>query len=174
MRYIDLPKGLKTRVNGTLSHMLRTDLFKTTDEVYDEFVENKIFKTKKGIYYNEKPYKEYDEEENEIAICKKEYKLDEEFLDDIQKVIAERFEKKKQRDQKSQKEFKKRMKVEKATDKQKKYASKLYNQFYGEKKKFDDKEYTKQEMSDMIQELLSKIEKDSKVIEVDFKGYKRV
>lgn len=168
MFYIDLPKGLKTRVNGTLSHMFRTDSFKTADEVYDEFVENKIFKTQKGIYYNEKPYKEYDEDENEIAVCKKEYKLDEEFLDDIQKVIDERFEKKKQRDLGSQKEFEKRMKVEKATDKQKKYANKLYNQFYGEKKKFNDREYTKQEMSDMIQELLSKIQNESKVIEIDF------
>ncbi|SHK62234.1 hypothetical protein [Tepidibacter formicigenes] len=169
MLYIDLSKGLTMKINGTLSAMLRTNSFHSANEVYKEFLDVKIFKTKKGIYYNEKPYKDYDKEGNEIVVCKKEYKLDEEFLEDIQKIIAQRFEKKKKRDVQSQKEFEKRMKQELATDKQKKYASKLYNQLHGEKKKFDDKDYTKQDMSDIIQDLLSKIENDNKVIEVDFR-----
>lgn len=180
MNYKDLDKNLKAKINGTLSSLLRGTSYDSWDEVYKDFVDRKIFVSDKGIYYNEKPYKEYDDESGEeIQNLKEEYKLDAEFLDDIKKIIEERFNKRtkveKVTKEEKEKSFDDYMESNKATDKQKRYASRLYKQFYGEKKEFDDKDYSMKEMSDIIQELLGYIEKkrqesECRVIEVDFKN----
>lgn len=172
LKYRDLEKNFKAKLNGTLSSMLRGTTYDLASEVYADFLDRKIFSTDIGIYYTEKPSKEYDEDGKEILDLKLEYKLDEEFLEDIKEVIIERFNKKSkvvtEKKEKKEKDFDDYMKSNKATDKQKRYASKLYKQLYGEKKVFDDKEYTMKEMSDTIQDLLHKIAAESKVIEVDF------
>lgn len=167
MKYADLEKGLKAKVNGSISSMLRSN-YDSFEEIYKDFLDRKIFATSEGFYYNEKPYKEYDENDKEIPYLKEEYKLDMEFLKDVKKIIQERFEKKIKVDKEKEQDFEDYMKISKATDKQKKYASKLYKQVYGKKKEFDDKEYSMQEMSDIIQDLLRTISGMSKVIEVDF------
>lgn len=167
MTYADLDKGFKAKVNGSLSSMLRGN-YDSFEEVYKDFLDRKIFATGEGFYYNEKPFKDYDEHDKVILDLKEEYKLDLEFLKDIKRIIQERFEKKMDLNKEKERSFEEHMKNNKATDKQKRYASKLYKQVHGEKKEFSDKEYSMQEMSDIIQDLLRDISGMGKVIEVDF------
>ena len=167
MKYTDLEKSLKSKVNGSISSMLRSN-YASFEEVYKDFLDRKIFATGEGFYYNEKPSKDYDENDKVILDLKEEYKLDLEFLKDIKRIIQERFEKKIQVNKEKERNFDEYMKSSKATDKQKKYASKLYKRVYGKEKEFNDKEYSMQEMSDIIQDLLGEISAMSKVIEVDF------
>ncbi|MBZ9637721.1 hypothetical protein [Clostridium sp. FP1] len=87
------------------------------------------------------------------------FDIDEELLEDIKKVFEERYLKKIDKLKGNTVERVKKQKVEPATDKQLKYARKLYKKVYGGVKGFDDKEYSKHEMVLIIGDLVERVDK---------------
>ena len=81
-----------------------------------------------------------------------------ELLEDIKKVFQERYLKKINKLKVNTVERVKKQKAEPATDKQLKYAKKLYKEVYGEVKGFDDKAYSKHEMVLIIGALVERLD----------------
>ena len=152
MLYMDLEQKWKLSISGSLTTALKA------------ISEDAAFSTVFDYWYKDK-FEEVDGQLQYVKIITDErLDIDEELLEDIKKVFEERYFKKIDKLKSNTVERVKKQKVEPATDKQLKYAKKLYKKVYGEAKGFDDKEYSKHEMvliiGDLVERLDNMVEED--------------
>lgn len=161
-----LLKGLdrmwKLSISGSINSKLRSISEDVVfEEIFDDWYEDKFEKVDGKIQY--------------IKIRTDErLNVDAELLEDLKNVFQERFNRRVNKVKVKNVERVNRQKKEPATDKQIKYARKLYKKVYKEEKSFDDREYTKYEMIEPIEKtytISSGEEHDFKVIE--FNKYKK-
>jgi wyosine [tRNA(Phe)-imidazoG37] synthetase (radical SAM superfamily) len=147
MLYTDVEQKWKLSISGSMTNILKG------------ISEDADFDTMFDYWYKDK----FEEVEGQLQYVKiitdERFDVDEELLEDIKKVFEERFHKKIDKVKVNTVERVKKQKVEPATDKQLKYAKKLYKQVYGEAKGFNDKEYSKHEMVLIIGELVERLDK---------------
>ncbi|MBW9150385.1 hypothetical protein K2F40_15605 [Clostridium sp. CM028] len=146
MLYVNLERKWKLSVSGSITNFL------------NDISENNTFSSLFKYWFNDK----FEEEEGKLWYLKRmtdeRFDVDEELLNDIKRVFEERFYKKIEKEKAKIIEQIKKQKVETATDKQMKYARKLYIKVYGEVKEFDDKEYSKHEMILIIGDLVYRVD----------------
>ncbi|MBX4272056.1 hypothetical protein [Clostridium estertheticum] len=142
MLYVDLEQTWKLSISGSITTALKGI---SEDEVFDSIFDY-WFKGK------------FEEAEGKLQYVKRitneRFDVDDEFLADIKKVFEERYVKKIAKLKGNAVERVKKQKTEPATDKQLKYARKLYKKAHGKAKGFDDREYSKHEMVVMIGDLV--------------------
>ena len=147
MLYKDLEQHWKLSISGSMTTKLKGI---SEDEDFDSVFD---------CWYKDK----FEEVEGNLQFVKRitdeRFDVDEELLQDIKKVFGERYLKKIDKLNCNTVERVKKQKVEPATDKQMKYARKLYKKVYGEAKGFDDKEYSKHEMVLIIGDLVERVDK---------------
>ncbi|MBU3217427.1 hypothetical protein LL033_25960 (plasmid) [Clostridium estertheticum] len=146
MFYVDLEQKWKLSISGSITTSLKGI---SEDDVFDS-VFNYWFKDK------------FEDVEGKLQYVKRitneRFDVDGELLDDIKKVFEERYVKKIAKLKGNAVERVKKQKTEPATDKQLKYAKKLYKKVYGTAKGFDDREYSKHEMVVMIGALVERLD----------------
>ncbi|MBZ9609939.1 hypothetical protein G9F73_019635 [Clostridium estertheticum] len=147
MLYKDLDSNWKLSISGSISNVLKgiseDNVFAT---VFDYWSKDKFENVEGKLQY--------------VKIKSDEkFEVDEELLEDITKVFEERFNKKIAKEKVNIVERIKKQKVDPATNKQLKYARKLYIKVYGEEKGFDDKEYSKHELILIIGDLVERLDK---------------
>ncbi|MFT5875649.1 MAG: hypothetical protein ACI8WT_004643 [Clostridium sp.] len=146
MLYVDLEQKWKLSISGSMTNMLKGI---SEDEVFDSVFD----------YWFEDKFEENDGKLQYVKrITDERFEVDDEFLDDIKKVFKERYVKKIAKLKGNTVERVKKQKTEPATDKQLKYAKKLYKEAYGKANGFDDKEYSKHEMVVIIGALVERLD----------------
>ncbi|MBU3130574.1 hypothetical protein [Clostridium tagluense] len=147
MLYKDLDQRWKLSISGSMTNTLKgISEAEAFDSVFDYWYADK-FEELEGNFQFVK------------IITDERFDVDEEFLEDIKKVFRERYLKKIEKLNCNTVERVKKQKVEPATDKQMKYARKIYKKVYGEANGFDDKEYSKHEMVLIIGDLVEIVDK---------------
>lgn len=146
MLYKDLEQKWKLSISGSMTNTLKgiseTESF---DSVFDYWYTDK-FETVDGKLQFVK------------RITDERFDIDDELLLDIRTVFEERYHKKIDKLKVTTVERVKKQKVEPATDKQLKYAKKLYIKVNGGAKGFDDREYSKHEMALIIGDLVERVD----------------
>lgn len=146
MLYVDLERRWKLSISGSINNFL--------NDISEDNTFNSLFK----YWFSDK----FEEADGKLQYVKRmtdeRFDVDEELLDDIKRVFEERFYKKIEKEKAKTIEQIKKQKVEPATDKQMKYARKLYKNVYGEAKGFDDKEYSKHDMVLIIGDLVDRLD----------------
>ncbi|MCB2309189.1 hypothetical protein LGL08_21725 [Clostridium estertheticum] len=146
MLYVDLEQKWKLSVSGSITTALKGI---SEDEVFDSIFD----------YWFKDKFEENDGKLQYVKrITNERFDVDDELLDDIKKVFEERYVKKIAKLKGNAVERVKKQKTEPATDKQLKYAKKLYKKAYGMAQGFDDREYSKHEMVVMIGELVERLD----------------
>ncbi|MBU3157709.1 hypothetical protein LL037_25535 (plasmid) [Clostridium estertheticum] len=147
MLYVDLEQKWKLSISGSMTTALKgiseDEVF---DSVFDYWFKDKFEDVEGKLQYVKR-------------ITNERFDVDDELLDDIKKVFEERYVKKIAKLKGNAVERVKKQKTEPATDKQLKYAKKLYKKAHGKVKCFDDMEYSKHEMVVMIGELVERVDK---------------
>ncbi|MCB2313246.1 hypothetical protein LGL55_18435 [Clostridium tagluense] len=147
MLYVDLEQRWKLSISGSMTNTLKGI---SEDEAFDSVFD---------YWYTDK----FEENDGKLQFVKRitdeRFYVDEELLVDIKKVFGERYLKKIEKLKGNTVERVKKQKVQPATDKQMKYAKKLYKNVYGEAKGFDDKEYSNHEMVLIIGDLVESMDK---------------
>ena len=146
MFYVDLEQKWKLSISGSMTTALKG--------ISEDAALGDVF----NYWYKDK----FEEVEGKLQYVKiitdERLDIDEELLEDIKKVFEERYHKKIDKLKVNTVERVKKQKVEPATDKQLKYAKKLYIKVNGEAKGFDDKEYSKHEMVLIIGDLVERLD----------------
>ncbi len=146
MLYVDLEQRWKLSISGSMTNALNGISENVDfDSVFDYWYQDK-FEMKDGKLQFVK------------RITDERFNVDVELLEDIKKVFEERYLKKIDKLKGNTVDRVKKQKVEPATDKQMKYAKKLYKKVYGEVNGFDDKEYNKHEMVLIIGDLVERVD----------------
>ncbi|MBZ9626024.1 hypothetical protein G9F71_024780 [Clostridium sp. FP2] len=142
MLYKDLEQRWKLSISGSMTTTLKgISEDEDFDSVFDSWYRNKFQKAEGKLQFVKR-------------ITDERFDVDEDLLEDIKKVFKERYLKKIDKLKGNAAERVKKQKVEPVTDKQMKYARKLYKKVYGEAKGFDDKAYSKHEMVLIIGDLV--------------------
>ncbi|MBU3187472.1 hypothetical protein [Clostridium estertheticum] len=146
MLYVDLEQKWKLSISGSITTMLKgiseDEVF---DSVFDSWFKDKFEENDGNLQYIKR-------------ITNERFDVDDELLEDIKKVFEERYVKKIAKLKGNAVERVEKQKTEPATDKQLKYAKKLYKKAYGTAKGFYDREYSKHEMVVMIGELVERLD----------------
>ncbi|MBZ9618521.1 hypothetical protein [Clostridium estertheticum] len=146
MLYVDLEQTWKLSISGSMTTSLKGI---SEDEFFDS-----VFNS----WFNDK----FKEVEGKLQYVKRitdeRFDVDDELLCDIKKVFKGRYVKKIAKLKGNTVERVKKQKTEPATDKQLKYAKKLYKKAYGKVNGFDDREYSKHEMVVMIGDLVERLD----------------
>ncbi|MCB2362361.1 hypothetical protein [Clostridium estertheticum] len=146
MLYVDLEQKWKLSISGSMTTALKgiseDEVF---DSVFDYWFKDKFEKLEEKLQYVKR-------------ITNERFDVDDELLADIKKVFEERYVKKIAKLKGNAVERVKKQKTEPATDKQLKYAKKLYKKAHGEVKGFDDREYSKHEMVVIIGDLVERLD----------------
>ncbi|MPQ33945.1 hypothetical protein E4V42_21325 [Clostridium estertheticum] len=147
MLYVDLEQKWKLSISGSITTMLKgiseDEVF---DSVFDSWFKDKFEENDGNLQYIKR-------------ITNERFDVDDELLEDIKKAFEERYVKKIAKLKGNAVERVKKQKTEPATDKQMKYARKLYIKVYEEEKGFDDKNYSKYEMILIIEDLVKRVGK---------------
>ncbi|MBW9154613.1 hypothetical protein [Clostridium estertheticum] len=150
MLYADLERKWKLSISGSINNFL------------NDISEDNTFIALYKYWFSDK----FENVEGQLQYVKRitdeRFDVDEELLDDIKKVFEERVYKKIEKEKSKTIERIKKQKVQPATDKQMKYARKLYIKVYEEEKGFDDKDYSKYEMILIIEDLVKRVGKMQK------------
>ncbi|MCB2361953.1 hypothetical protein [Clostridium estertheticum] len=143
---MDLEQKWKLSISGSMTTALKgiseDEVF---DSVFDYWVKDKFEGVEGKLQYVKR-------------ITDERFDVDAVLLEDIKKVFEERYVKKLVKLNGNAVERVKKQKTEPATDKQLKYAKKLYKKAHGTAKGFDDREYSKHEMVVMIGELVERLD----------------
>ncbi|MBU3146972.1 hypothetical protein KPL47_22850 [Clostridium estertheticum] len=146
MLYVALEQKWKLSISGSMTTSLKAisedDVF---DSVFDYWFKDKFEENDGKLQYVKR-------------ITNERFDVDDELLADIKKVFEERYVKKIAKLKGNAVERVKKQKTEPATDKQLKYAKKLYKRAHGEVNGFDDREYSKHEMVVIIGELVERLD----------------
>ncbi|EHK2346903.1 hypothetical protein P5F65_13565 [Clostridium perfringens] len=153
MKFLDLEKKYKMKLSGSiglqLKYNLNFDNYKiiTAKEIFEDWILCCTDKEEGKIYYLNK------------GVILKDYELDNELLQDIGEIFEVRLEQMKER-------LINKLSNEKATDKQIKFANKLYKKIYGVFAPDEIKNYNKGKINNLINELKEKYKnnEESKVI----------
>ncbi|MCB2342936.1 hypothetical protein [Clostridium estertheticum] len=147
MLYVDLEQTWKLSISGSMTTALKgISEDEVLHSVFDYWFKDKFEEAEGKLQYIKR-------------ITNERFDVDDELLDDIKKVFEERFVKKIEKLKGNAVERVKKQKTEPATDKQLKYAKKLYIKVYEEEKGFDDKDYSKYEMILIIEDLVKRVGK---------------
>ncbi|MBZ9618538.1 hypothetical protein [Clostridium estertheticum] len=147
MLYVDLEQTWKLSISGSMTTSLKgISEDEVLHSVFDYWFKDKFEEVEGKLQYVKR-------------ITNERFDVDDELLDDIKKVFEERFVKKIEKLKGNAVERVKKQKTEPATDKQLKYAKKLYIKVYEEEKGFDDKDYSKYEMILIIEDLVKRVGK---------------
>ena len=144
--YVNLERKWKISISGSINNFLTDISEKNTFSLLFKYWFRDKFEEVEGKRWYVK------------RITDERFAVDEELLDDIKRVFEERFYKKIEKEKAKTIERIKKQKVEPATDKQMKYARKLYKKVYGEAKGFDDKPYSKHDMVLIIGDLVERVD----------------
>ncbi|MBU3187680.1 hypothetical protein [Clostridium estertheticum] len=146
MLYVDLEQTWKLSISGSMTTALKgiseDEVF---DSVFDYWFKGKFEDVEGKLQYVKR-------------ITNERFDVGGELLDDIKKVFEERYVKKIAKLKGNAVDRVKKQKTELATDKQLKYAKKLYKKAHGEVNGFDDREYSKHEMVVIIGELVERLD----------------
>ncbi|NNU76553.1 hypothetical protein [Clostridium estertheticum] len=146
MLYVDLEQKWKLSISGSVTTMLKgISEDEAFDSVFDYWFKDKFEEVDGKLQYVKR-------------ITDERFEVDDELLEDIKKVFEERYVKKIVKLKGNAVERVKKQKTEPATDKQLKYAKKLYKKAHGKANGFDDREYSKHEMVVMIGELVERLD----------------
>ena len=147
MVFNDLDKAWRLSISGSISNFLKGI---GADCILEDTFEH---------WYGDKFTEENGTREYVKIITDDRLVVDDELLEDIKEIFKDRFYKKIEKVKVKDAERVERQKVEKATEKQLKYARNLYEKVHGKENNFDDKEYSKLEMVEIIGELVEKFNK---------------
>ncbi|MBU3102256.1 hypothetical protein KPL44_23745 [Clostridium sp. DSM 17811] len=146
MLYVDLEQKWKLSISGSITTALKGI---SEDEVFDSVVD---------YWFKDK----FEDVEGTLQYVKRitdeRFDVENELLEDIKKVFEERYVKKLAKLKSNAVERVKKQKMEPATDKQLKYAKKLYKKAHGKANGFDDREYSKHEMVVIIGDLVKRLD----------------
>jgi hypothetical protein len=146
MLYKALEQKWKLSISGSMTTTLKgISEHEVFDSVFDYWYKDKFEIIEGKLQYVK-------------IITDERFDVDDELLLDIKTVFEERYHKKIDKVKRTTVERVKKQKVEPATDKQLKYAKKLYIKVNGEAKGFDDKEYSKHEMVLIIGDLVKRLD----------------
>jgi hypothetical protein len=146
MLYKDLEQTWKLSISGSMTNTLKgISEHEAFDSVFDYWYKDKFERNDGKLQFVKR-------------ITDERFDIDEELLLDIRVVFEERYHRKIDKVKGDTVERVKKQKVEPATDKQLKYAKKLYIKVNGEAKGFNDREYSKHEMVLIIGDLVERVD----------------
>lgn len=152
IKYLDLDKEFKRKLSGSISLQLKYSVnfnnYKsiTADEIFNNWIEISTTELYGDRYYINKGH------------VIKSFALDDELLQDLREEVIKRLEKMVDK-------YNKKLTTEKATEKQIKYANKLYEKIHGQEGTYKAEEYTKEEIGIIINKLLEEVKEKAKEID---------
>ncbi len=145
----ELKEFTRKSINGSITNYISRNV-RITDNFKDSFNDWYGIKFYKDDNGKEFVYFPFADDES--------FEVDRELLKELKTIFKERFNKRIIKLKEQEESIPERQKGEPPTDKQLRYAKRLFFKLHGIKNNFDDREYSKKEMVDIIQDLNSRLD----------------